>query len=397
MGTRKIISALIALVALGVCASTASAEPLSMNFTEARANVGKQLSDAALFAAPNTAPFAAQIDPASGTISNGTLGVPDFETHIEEPIKADVTIDFDIGQITGSFDQATGALSLSGVAAGTLTASGNPTYEGEQCTVLAQPSPITLTTAGSSGGTANPRSGAPFTAGLAGSGAIAGEWQNMSATPVEPTVMKNVNFCEDVENRIGGPGGIWLEQKDLAAPAAAQLVSTDPASPSLSGTPRILGSAEAGSTVRIYAGSGCTGAPVATGSAAELASPGIGVEVAATGTDSFSATATDAAGNVSTCSGSISYTRIHGDPPAPPPPPAACVVPNLAGKKLGRAKAALQEAHCSVGKVSKPKHRKGKRLGALVVKSSTPSAGTTLAASSTVNLNLGHNHHKPRR
>lgn len=105
MGSRKIISALIALVALGACASTASADPLSMTFTEARANVGKQLSDAALFALPDTAPFAAQIDPASGSISNGTLGVPDFETHIEEPIKADVTIDFDIGQITGSFDQ----------------------------------------------------------------------------------------------------------------------------------------------------------------------------------------------------------------------------------------------------------------------------------------------------
>lgn len=391
MVARKIVSAVALLLMLGVFASTASADPLSMTFTEARANVGKQLSDDALFAAPDTAPFSAQIDPGSGAISNGTLGVPDFETHIEEPIAADVTVSFDIGQITGSFDQATGALSLSGVAGGTLTASGNPTFEGEQCTVLAEPSPITLTTAGSSGGTTNPRSGAPFAAGLAGSGAIAGEWENMSATPVEPGVVKNENFCEDVENQIGGAGGIWLEQKDLVAPSAPQLTSTDPVSPALSGTPRILGNAEAGSTVKLYAGSGCAGSPIATASAAELASPGISVNVAYGTTATFSATATDAAGNTSACSASISYSRLHVDPAV------TCIVPKLAGMKLGRAKAALREAHCSVGIVLRPTHRKGRRRGALVVKSSNPSAGTTLTAGSPVNLRLGHKHHKPHR
>src|SRR3954452_8606462 len=174
MAPKKIVWALFLLLALGVCASPASADPLSMTFTEARANVGIQLEDEALFAAPATAPFSAQIDPTSGSISSGTLGVPDFETHMEQPIVADVTVDFDIGQITGSFNAVTGALSLTGVAGGTLTASGNPNYEGEQCTVLAEPSPITLTTMGSSGGT-NPRSGVPFAAGLAGSGVIAGE------------------------------------------------------------------------------------------------------------------------------------------------------------------------------------------------------------------------------
>jgi hypothetical protein len=395
MALRSTASALFLILVLGLCAGTASADPLSMTFTEARANVGKQLSDEALFAAPDTAPFAAQIDPASGSISNGTLGVPDFETHIEEPIDADVTVSFDIGQITGSFDQATGALSLTGTAGGTLTASGNPTYEGEQCTVLAEPSPITLTTAGSSGGT-NPRSGVPFAAGLAGSGAIAGEWDNMSAEPVEPGVVKNENFCEDVEHQIGGAGGIWLERKDLVPPSAPQLISTDPASPNLSGTPRILGSAEPGSTVRIYAGSGCTGASAANGSAAELGSPGIAVSVLADTTATFSATATDAAGNTSSCSASISYTRIHVDSP-PPPPSTVCLVPNLAGKKLGWAKSALREAHCSVGKVLKPKHSKGRRRGALIVKSSTPPPGTSLPAGSPVNLKLGHKHPKPHR
>jgi hypothetical protein len=320
MTPKKSIAALVSLLAFAVCASPASADPLSMTFTEARANVGVQLSDAALFGAPQMAPFAAQIDPLTGAISNGTLGVPDFETHIEEPIVADVTVDFDIGEITGSFDKATGALSLSGVAAGTLTATSGK-YEGEACSVVADPSPppwmpvtlpLTLTTAGSSGG-ANPRSGVPFTAGLAGPGAIAGEWENMSAKPVEPGNLDNVDFCNNVETRIGGPGGIWLEQKVSVSPPAQQPTGNNPT----------------------------------------------------------------------------------GNPPPPPPLP-ACVVPKLAGKKLGRAKAALRKANCGIGIVSKPKHEKGKRRGAIVVKSSTPSVGATLAAGSRVNLKLGHQHHKPR-
>jgi PASTA domain len=310
MGLRKSTAVLVSLLALGIYAPAAGADPLSMTFTEARANVGKQLSDAALFAAPDTAPFSAQIDPATGAISNGTLGVPDFDTHIEEPIIADVTIDFDIGQITGSFDKATGALSLTGEAGGTLTATDNPTWDGEECTVLAEPSPITLTTSGSSGGT-DPRSGTPFTSGLSGPGAIAGEWDNMSAEPVEPLNSDNVSFCNNVENQIGGLGGIWLTQEGVVTPPST------PTPPSGNGSP-------------------------------------------------------------------------------PPPPPPTCVVPQLAGKKLGRAKATLRKANCGVGKVSKPKHQKGKRRGALVVKSSAPAAGTTLAAGSKVNLQLGHQHHKPR-
>lgn len=382
--------ALVALFALSVCASAASADPLSMTFTEARANVGIQLSDTALFGPPKTAPFAAQIDPVSGFISSGTLGVPDFETFIEDPIEADVTIDFDIGQITGGFSQASGALSLTGAAGGTLTAAGS-SFDGEKCTVLAEPSPLTLTTSGNSGGITNPRFGVPFAAGLAGSGAIAGEWTNMSATPVNPGVMKNVNFCEDVENQIGGPGGIWLMQQDLVPPSAPQLTGTDPASPNPSGTPRIRGTAEAGSTVRVYAGAGCTGTPVATGSAAELGSPGMRVEVSEGVTAAFSATATDAADNTSACSAPISYTRPpHGDPP----PSVRCVVPKLAGKKLARAKAALRDANCAVGVVTKPRARKGKKLGQLVVKSSTPSAGQILAAGGKVSLTLGP---KPRK
>jgi hypothetical protein len=206
---------LVLLVALGLCASTASAAPLSMTFTEARANVGVQLSDAALLEAPAAAPFAAQIDPGSGGITTGVLGVPRFSTHITEPIVADVTFDFQIGEIEGSFTQATGALTLKGEAGGTLTAQSG-TFEGEECKVSTTPEVLELSTAESVGGA--PRAGVPFTAGLTGAGAIAGEWTHMDATPVEPLNTENVDFCSNVETRIGGSGGVWLEQEGTLPP-----------------------------------------------------------------------------------------------------------------------------------------------------------------------------------
>ncbi len=53
----------------------------------------------------------------------------------------------------------------------------------------------------------------------------------------------------------------------------------------------------------------------------------------------------------------------------------ACTVPKLAGKTLSQAKRALAQAGCVLGRVGKPKAKKGKRLPPLVVGSSIPAAG----------------------
>jgi beta-lactam-binding protein with PASTA domain len=81
-------------------------------------------------------------------------------------------------------------------------------------------------------------------------------------------------------------------------------------------------------------------------------------------------------------------------PPDSPPPAPGCVVPGLKGLSLAKAKAALTKALCTVGKVTKPKAKKGKKLGALAVKTSKPGAGTILPAASKVDLKLGP---KPKR
>jgi hypothetical protein len=76
-----------------------------------------------------------------------------------------------------------------------------------------------------------------------------------------------------------------------------------------------------------------------------------------------------------------------GNIPSQPSPP-HCVVPKLAGKSLGQATAALAAAHCSLGTVAKPKAKKGHKLGPLVVKTSSPGAGSA-PGSGKVNITLG--------
>jgi hypothetical protein len=91
-------------------------------------------------------------------------------------------------------------------------------------------------------------------------------------------------------------------------PAAPTLTGTDPESPGASTTPRVLGEAEAGSAVKLYASPDCSGEPVAAGTAAQLLSPGLLIEVEAGSLTSFRATA-ESEGFVSACSAAISYEQ----------------------------------------------------------------------------------------
>lgn len=103
--------------------------------------------------------------------------------------------------------------------------------------------------------------------------------------------------------------------EDSTAPAAPTLSSSVPGSPSSDTSPKIVGSAEAGSTVKLYRDSACTSF-AASGTAASLASPGIAVSVGANSTTTFEGTATDAAGNTSPCSSnSVTYVQVPDQQP----------------------------------------------------------------------------------
>lgn len=71
---------------------------------------------------------------------------------------------------------------------------------------------------------------------------------------------------------------------------------------------------------------------------------------------------------------------IQANPPATPQPtpvpPTTCTVPKVVGKTLGQAKAALSAAGCKLGKVISPKVPRGSKPPKLVVKATTPAAGS---------------------
>lgn len=102
---------------------------------------------------------------------------------------------------------------------------------------------------------------------------------------------------------------------DTTAPAAPSSLETTPASGANNNLPLVLGTAELGSTVRLFAGAACTGPALVSGQSKTFASTGLSVVVADNSTSTFSATAQDLAGNVSGCSaGAVTYQEVT---PAP--------------------------------------------------------------------------------
>ena len=76
-----------------------------------------------------------------------------------------------------------------------------------------------------------------------------------------------------------------------------------------------------------------------------------------------------------------------GPPPPPPePPPVRCVVPNVRGKLLTRARQAIARAHCRVGRVTRV--HSAKRLRGKVVGQS-PRPGANRPGGAKVNLRVG--------
>lgn len=123
---------------------------------------------------------------------------------------------------------------------------------------------------------------------------------------------------------------------DSTAPALPVVTGVTPASPGASTTPSVKGTAETGSTVRLFTTADCSGTPAATGTAAAFAATGLQVSVAASSTTTFKATATDAAGNASGCSTtSATYTQqLSNTPPAAP----ETTLTKVPGKKVSTTK-----------------------------------------------------------
>ncbi len=106
---------------------------------------------------------------------------------------------------------------------------------------------------------------------------------------------------------------------DTPPPAAPIVTATEPGTPGNDPTPNVKGSAEDGSTVALYKQVGCAGPVVVTGAAATFAATGLTSTAVLSGQlTTFSATATDAAGNVSSCSTTTTSYLLDDDPPTAP-------------------------------------------------------------------------------
>ena len=102
-------------------------------------------------------------------------------------------------------------------------------------------------------------------------------------------------------------------------PSTPTITGTIPTSPSPEAQPHVTGSADANSTVSVFAGADCDGAVVGSGSAADFLSAGIQATTGITPNDTtvVRVTSADALGNVSSCSDGFSYTHDDQTPGEP--------------------------------------------------------------------------------
>jgi hypothetical protein len=209
----------------------------------------------------------------------------------------------------------------------TLTSSSPNTVSAGSCS---QPVDITGTSSDGSGffdpGSAYP---SHITASVTGGVVVRG------VTYTDPT---HISLNLDTTGAASGAQDVTVTNPDGQSVTATGLVTvgapvggsitpcptgTDPASPSNINSLSVLGTADAGSTVDVYTDPSCSGGPVATGSAADFASPGLAVPaVADDSTTSYYVTSTTGM-TTSPCSSTLPGTSgfvIYVEDSTPPVP-----------------------------------------------------------------------------
>jgi len=153
--------------------------------------------------------------------------------------------------------------------------------------------------------------GSPVTIGAGGVGSISATVNANSST----TFYANAT---DAAGNVSNCSAGFTYVNDFVPPAAPTITSTTPASPNAASTSPTLNitNPEVGTDILIYSGNTCSGAIVTTINNAG-ATASTSVTVAANSTSVFTAKTRDAAGNLSPCSSSISYTHDSNPPAAP--------------------------------------------------------------------------------
>lgn len=146
----------------------------------------------------------------------------------------------------------------------------------------------------------------------------AGAWTSTQTIPRDAATSFSARAVDAAGNASVPCASVTFYQDGTppAAPTIATSPATSPAAPSGNNNPSVVGTAEAGATVRLYSGASCQGQIVAAATATSGAYS-FGVTVANDTTAVYSTTATDVAGNVSACSGGVSYYEDSTGPTVP--------------------------------------------------------------------------------
>lgn len=152
-----------------------------------------------------------------------------------------------------------------------------------------------------------------------GTGVVPSNGQfEISLQVADDTVTSVYARATDVAGNVAGCSTASINyREDSTAPLAPTLTHTSPASPANHNAPMLVGSAEVGAVVRVYASSQCSGDPVHT---AVVNTQGIfnaALTVADNSQITWTATATDPAGNTSTCSQALVYVEDSTAPAIP--------------------------------------------------------------------------------
>jgi hypothetical protein len=219
--SRRIgVAALSAVVALAAGAAGAQAKVLKLNFTDGRINLGDQKGlhmidpavpdpPATLFAPYNTTTGAFTAPPAGVNIPTKT-----FENLDTGVIPVDAVATFaGLGQVVGNYNSATGVLNTQTLNV-TAKISIYPAGQGGDETALISrcrisPVPLPLDSSGQIVDDSDPGSpinydAAPFDP---PGGAGVATWADLPASVFEAGA---TNLCSNVDDLVGGPGGIWL-------------------------------------------------------------------------------------------------------------------------------------------------------------------------------------------
>jgi len=192
------VAALGALAILGVSARDAGAQdPFDFTLNHGRIQLGGLPEQPLFETTPATFTGGTIEEDGSFQVPAEGISLPPMSVAVQ-PFAVDIAMAAD-GPLTGTFDEATGAVDASMVLISTVDIEINNNFIG-----------TCLVTMDLSFSTSNiePYPGIPFTEGVDGPGAVAADWPSLPASV--PTLPAYEQTCAGLDSFASGPGGVWL-------------------------------------------------------------------------------------------------------------------------------------------------------------------------------------------